>query len=140
MTPIKEQHDTAKAKGVTDEHRKQANEQLAKDDPNYHARGKQAFLSIQLHELAERDNFAKQHGADKHARAGNKYHGEIIQSNDKMSLQRTQDGIVLHRIGGLEIGKIYNLELSKDNKSYAIQQSYEIRKSKSQERDLSIGR
>ena len=137
---VKEQHDTMKANGITDEHRKQANEQLAKDDPNYHARGKQAFLSIQLHELAERDNFAKQHGADKHARAGNKYHGEIIQSNDKMSLQRTQDGIVLHRIGGLEIGKIYNLELSKDNKSYAIQQSYEIRKSKSQERDLSIGR
>lgn len=137
---VKEQYDTTKAKGVTDEHRKQANEQLAKDDPSYHERGKQAFLTIKLHELAELDNLAKQYGADKHARAGEKYHGEIIQSDDKMSLQKTINGIVLHRIGGLQVGQIYNLELSKDNKSYAIQQNYDFSKTKSQERDLGISR
>lgn len=74
---VKEQHDTMKANGITDEHRRQANEQLAKDDPSYHERGKQAFLSIKLHELAELDNLAK------HARAGQTYRGKIIQSDDK---------------------------------------------------------
>lgn len=124
---VKEQHDTMKANGITDEHRKQANEQLARDDPSYHERGKQAFLSIKLYELAELDNLAKQHGADKHARAGQTYRGKIIQSDDKMSLQQTQDSIVLHRIGGLEVGKGYMLSLSADKKTYSIQQDYEIR-------------
>lgn len=138
---VKEQHDTMKANGITDEHRKQANEQLAKDDPSYHERGKQAFLSIKLHELAELDNLAKQHGADKHARAGQTYKGKIIQSDDKMSLQQTQDGIVLHRIGGLEIGKGYTLSLSADKKSYSIQQDYEIRtRTPQQEHDQDKGK
>lgn len=106
---VKEQHDTMKANGITDEHRKQANEQLAKDDPSYHERGKQAFLTIKLHELAELDNLAKQHGADKHARAGQTYRGKIIQSDDKTSLQQTKDGIVLHRIGGLKLAKVTHL-------------------------------
>lgn len=130
---VKEQHDTMKANGITDEHRKQANEQLAKDDPSYHERGKQAFLSIKLHQLAELDNFAKQHGADKHARAGQTYKGKIIQSDDKMSLQQTKDGIVLHRVGNLTVGKGYTL--SHDDKTYSIQQDYEIR-TKNQEKNL----
>lgn len=134
---VKEQHDTMKANGITDEHRKQANEQLAKDDPSYHERGKQAFLSIKLHELAELDNFAKQHGADKHARAGQTYKGKIIQSDDKMSLQQTKDGIVLHRVGNLTVGKGYTL--SHDDKTYSIQQDYEIR-TKNQEKNLDRGR
>lgn len=127
---VKEQHDTMKANGITDEHRRQANEQLAKDDPSYHERGKQAFLSIKLHELAELDNLAKQHGADKHARAGQTYRGKIIQSDDKMSLQQTQDGVVLHRIGNLTVGKGYTL--SHDDKNYSVQQDYEIRTRASQ--------
>lgn len=130
---IKEQHDTIKAKGVTDEHRKQANEQLAKDNPSYHQKGKQVFLSIQLHELAERDNLAKQYGADKHARVGQTYRGKIIQSDDKMSLQETTDGIVLHRVGNLTVGKNYTL--SHDDKTYSVQQDYEIR-IKNQEKNL----
>lgn len=134
---IKEQHDTIKAKGVTDEHRKQANEQLAKDNPSYHQKGKQVFLSIQLHELAERDNLAKQYGADKHARVGQTYRGKIIQSDDKMSLQETMDGIVLHRVGNLTVGKNYTL--SHDDKTYSVQQDYEIR-IKNQEKNLDRGR
>ncbi len=128
---VKEQHDTAKANGVTADHRKQANEQLAKDDPSYHERGKQALIQLKLHELAELDNFAKQHGADKHARAGQTYRGKIIQSDDKMSLQQTQDGIVLHRVGNLTVGKGYTI--SHDDKTYSVQQDYEIR-TKSQDR------
>lgn len=134
---VKEQHDTMKANGITDEHRRQANEQLAKDDPSYHERGKQAFLSIKLHELAELDNLTKQHGADKHARAGTTYRGKIIQSDDKMSLQQTQDGVVLHRIGNLTVGKGYTL--SHDDKNYSVQQDYEIR-TKSQDRQQDKGK
>ncbi|HEH9658681.1 TPA: hypothetical protein SIC49_002255 [Pasteurella multocida] len=138
---VKEQHDKMKANGITDEHRKQANEQLAKDDPSYHERGKQAFLSIKLNELAELDNLAKQHGADKHARAGQTYRGKIIQSDDKMSLQETTDGIVFHRIGELEVGKGYTLSLSADKKSYSIQQDYEIRtRTPQQEHDQDKGK
>lgn len=122
---VKEQHDTMKANGITDEHRKQANKQLAKDNPSYHEKSKQAFLSIKLHQLAELDNLAKQHGADKHARAGQTYKGKIIQSDGKMSLQQTQDGIVLHRVGNLTVGKGYTL--SHNDKTYSIQQDYEIR-------------
>lgn len=134
---VKEQHDTMKANGITDEHQKQANEQLAKDDPSYHERGKQAFLSIKLHELAELDNFAKQHGADKHARAGQTYKGKIIQSDDKMSLQQTKDGIVLHRVGNLTVGKGYTL--SHDDKTYSIHQDYEIR-TKNQDKQQDKGK
>ncbi|HEH9789924.1 TPA: hypothetical protein SIC91_002407 [Pasteurella multocida] len=138
---VKEQHDKMKANGITDEHRKQANEQLAKDDPSYHERGKQAFLSIKLNELAELDNLAKQHGADKHARVGQTYRGKIIQSDDKMSLQETTDGIVFHRIGELEVGKGYTLSLSADKKSYSIQQDYEIRtRTPQQEHDQDKGK
>lgn len=134
---VKEQHDTMKANGITDEHQKQANEQLAKDDPSYHERGKQAFLSIKLHQLAELDNFAKQHGADKHARAGQTYKGKIIQSDDKMSLQQTKDGIVLHRVGNLTVGKGYTL--SHDDKTYSIHQDYEIR-TKNQDKQQDKGK
>lgn len=136
---IKEQHDMMKAKGITDKHRKQANEQLAKDDPSYYEKGKQVFLSIQLHELAERDNLAKQYGADKHARVGQTYRGKIIQSDDKMSLQQTKDGIVFHRVGNLTVGKSYTL--SHDDKTYSIQQDYEIRtKSQDKQQDYNKGK
>ena len=136
---VKEQHDTAKANGITAEHRKQANEQLAKDDPSYHERGKQALIQLKLHELAELDNLAKQYGADKHARAGQIYRGKIIQSDDKMSLQQTQDGIVLHRVGSLTVGKGYTI--SHDDKTYSIQQDYEIRtKNQDREQDQDKGK
>lgn len=136
---VKEQYDTTKANDITAEHRKQANEQLAKDDPSYHERGKQAFLSIKLHELAELDNFAKQHGADKHARAGQTYRGKIIQSDGKMSLQQTEYGIVLHRVSNLTVGKGYTL--SHDNRIYSVQQDYEIRtKNQNREQDHDKGK
>lgn len=136
---VKEQHDTAKANGITAEHRKQANEQLAKDDPSYHERGKQALIQLKLHELAELDNLAKQYGADKHARAGQIYRGKIIQSDDKTSLQQTQDGIVLHRVGSLTVGKGYTI--SHDDKTYSIQQDYEIRtKNQDREQDQDKGK
>lgn len=134
---VKEQHDTMKANGITDEHRKQANEQLAKDNPSYHEKSKQAFLSIKLHQLAELDNLAKQYGADKHAIAGQTYKGKIIQSDGKMSLQQAQDGIVLHRVGNLTVGKGYTL--SHNDKTYSIQQDYEIR-TKSQDRQQDKGK
>lgn len=51
--------------------------------------------------------------------------GKIIQSDDKMSLQETTDGIVLHRVGNLTVGKNYTL--SHDDKTYSVQQDYEIR-------------
>lgn len=136
---IKEQHDMMKAKGITDKHRKQANEQLAKDDPSYYEKGKQAFLSIKLHEQAEMDSKAKEYGADKHARVGQTYRGKIIQSDDKMSLQETTDGIVLHRVGNLTVGKNYTL--SHDDKTYSIQQDYEIRtKSQDRQKDYNKGK
>lgn len=134
---IKTEHDSKRDKGVTDEHRKQANKQLEQDDPSYHQKGKQAFLQIKLHELAERDNLAKQHGADKHARAGQTYRGKIIQSDDKGTLQETSSGIIYHSIKNLEVGKSYTL--SHDEKTYTIQQDYEIR-TKSQEKNLDKGR
>ncbi|OBX48336.1 hypothetical protein A9Z65_03650 [Moraxella nonliquefaciens] len=134
---VKEQHDTMKANGITDKHRKQANEQLAKDNPSYHEKSKQAFLSIKLHQLAELDNLAKQYGADKHAIAGQTYKGKIIQSDGKMSLQQTQDGIVLHRVGNLTVGKGYTL--SHDDKTYSIQQDYKIR-TKNQDRQQDKGK
>lgn len=134
---VKEQHDTMKANGITDEHRKQANEQLAKDNPSYHEKSKQAFLSIKLHQLAELDNLAKQYGADKHAIAGQTYKGKIIQSDGKMSLQQTQDGIVLHRVGNLTVGKGYTL--SHNDKTYSIQQDYEIR-TKNQDKQQDKGK
>ena len=134
---VKEQHDTMKANGITDKHRKQANEQLAKDNPSYHEKSKQAFLSIKLHQLAELDNLAKQYGADKHAIAGQTYKGKIIQSDGKMSLQQTQDGIVLHRVGNLTVGKGYTL--SHNNKTYSIQQDYEIR-TKNQDKQQDKGK
>lgn len=134
---VKEQHDTMKANGITDEHRKQANEQLAKDNSSYHEKSKQAFLSIKLHQLAELDNLAKQYGADKHARAGQTYRGKIIQSDGKMSLQQTQDGIVLHRVGNLTVGKGYTL--SHNDKTYSIQQDYEIR-TKNQDKQQDKGK
>lgn len=128
---VKEQHDTIKANGITAEYCKQANEQLAKDDPSYHERGKQALVAIKLHELAQLDNFAKQHGADKHARARQIYRGVIIRSDNKTSLQQTQDGIILHSIGNLIVGNSYML--SHDDKTYSIQQGYEI-KTKNQDK------
>lgn len=134
---VKEQHDTMKANGITDEHRKQANEQLAEDNPSYYEKSKQAFLSIKLHQLAELDNLAKQYGADKHARAGQTYRGKIIQSDGKMSLQQTQDGIVLHRVGNLTVGKGYTL--SHNDKTYSIQQDYEIR-TKNQDKQQDKGK
>lgn len=132
---IKEQHDTMRTKGVTDEYIKLANKQLAKDDPSYHEKGKQALLAIALHEQAKLDELAKQYGADKHARANQSYRGKIIQSDNNTSLQQTQDGVVLHRIGNLAVGKGYTL--SHDNKTYQVQQDYEIRTPK---RSLDRGR
>ncbi len=123
---IKQQHDTMKANGITDEHRKQAEEQLAKDDPNYIEKAKQADRFIELHQQAKLDSLAQQYGADIHTRAGETYHGKIIHSDSKITLQETKDGIVLHGIGGLQVGKGYTI-FNEDGKNYTVQKDYEIR-------------
>ncbi|WP_115265800.1 hypothetical protein [Moraxella ovis] len=62
----------------------------------------------------------------------------IIQSNDKGTLQKTSSGIIYHSTRShLEVGKSYTL--SHDEKTYTIQQDYEIR-TKSQEQNLNKGR
>lgn len=56
-----------------------------------------------------------------------------------MSLQETTDGIVLHRVGNLTVGKNYTL--SHDDKTYSIQQDYEIRtKSQNRQQDYNKGK
>lgn len=129
---VKEQHDTAKANGVTADHRKQANEQLAKDDPDYYERGKQAKFEIIWQILDERDEKAKQYGADEQAKPSQTYNGKIIKSNDTISLQETQKGIILHRIGGLEVGKVYTLVLDL-SENYSIKKDYEYEQQKTQD-------
>lgn len=125
---VKKQHDTMIAKGITDEHRKQAGEQLAKDDPSYNERVKQAIKQ----EYANRHYIAVQHGADLYAIERKPYYGKIIKSDDKMSLQKTENGIVYHHVGGLEVGKNYTLTsygyqygVTKDYEQQAEQQRLE---------------
>ena len=54
-----------------------------------------------------------------------------------MSLQQTKDGIVLHRVGNLTVGKGYTL--SHDDKTYSIHQDYEIR-TKNQDKQQDKGK
>ena len=95
-------------------------------------------MQIKLHDQAELDNLAKQHGADKHARAGIGYSGKIIQSDDRGTLQLTSEGVIYHSLANaLEVGKSYTL--SHDDKTYKIQQNQEIRIKKIQKSDFDKG-
>ena len=47
---IKLEYDTKRDKGITDEHRKQANQQLKHDEPELHAKAKAYMISLAKHE------------------------------------------------------------------------------------------
>jgi hypothetical protein len=138
---IKNTHDSMKDKGVTDEHTKQAIDQIAKQDPSYHAQVQQAIKDVKAFEQAKLDKLAREHGADKIAQNGNFYYGKIIKINDKGAYQQTNDGIVLHptyaNSKSLTLGKNYDLDYRETEKTGQVysRESYEISlPTKSQER------
>lgn len=128
---IKEKHDSMRVNGVTGEHKKQAREQLSKDEPVIHERVKQAIIQ----ELRDE---AKKHGVDSYADDGRPYRGKIIKSDDKMSLQQTDKGIVYHYIGGLEVGKDYTLTSYGDK--YRVQKHESLEQQQSQEKTRQYGK
>lgn len=113
---------------------KQAGEQLERDDPNTHRQAKIYMIELAKHEQTIRQEHAQSMGADEYAKPNQRYSGVIIQSDDKGTLQKTSSGIIYHSTKNLEVGKRYTL--SHDEKTYTIQQDYEIRiKSKNQEQE-----
>lgn len=121
---IKNTHDSMKDKGVTDEHTKQAIDQIAKNEPSYHAQVQQAIKDIKAFEQAKLDKLAREHGADFHAQLDERYSGKILRADDKGVLQQTSDGIVYHPpLSRLEQGKSYNL--TNKGEHYEVQQSYD---------------
>lgn len=134
---VKAEHDDKRSKGITAEHTKQAGEQLERDDPNTHRQAKIYMIELAKHEQTIRQEHAQSMGADEYAKPNQRYSGVIIQSDDKGTLQKTSSGIIYHSTKNLEVGKRYTL--SHDEKTYTIQQDYEIR-TKSQEQNLDKGR
>lgn len=121
---IKTTHDSMKDKGVTDEHTKQAIDQIAKNEPSYHAQVQQAIKDVKAFEQAKLDKLAREHGADFHAQLDERYSGKILRADDKGVLQQTNDGIVYHpSLSRLEQGKSYNL--TNKGEHYEVQQSYD---------------
>lgn len=121
---IKTTHDSMKDKGVTDEHTKQAIDQIAKNEPSYHAQVQQAIKDVKAFEQAKLDKLAREHGADFHAQLDERYSGKILRADDKGVLQQTNDGIVYHPpLSRLEQGKSYNL--TNKGEHYEVQQSYD---------------
>ena len=132
---VKAEHDGKRSKGVTVEHTRQAWEQLEQDDPNTHHQAKIYMIELAKHEQTRRQEHAQNMGADEYAKPNQRYSGVIIQSDDKGTLQKTSSGIIYHSTKShLEVGKSYTL--SHDEKTYTIQQDYEIRiKSQEKQRD-----
>lgn len=135
---VKAEHDDKRSKGVTAEHTKRAGEQLERDDPNTHRQAKIYMIELAKHEQTIRQEHAQSMGADEYAKPNQRYSGVIIQSDDKGTLQKTSSGIIYHSTKShLEVGKSYTL--SHDEKTYTIQQDYEIR-TKSQDRQQDKGK
>ena len=134
---VKAEHEDKRSKGVTAEHTKRVGEQLERDDPNTYRQAKIYMIELAKHEQTIRQEHAQSMGADEYAKPNQLYSGVIIQSDDKGTLQKTSSGIIYHSTKNLEVGKSYTL--SHDEKTYTIQQDYEIR-TKSQEQNLNKGR
>lgn len=109
---MKNTHDNMKDKGVTDDHRTQAKEKIAIDDPELHNEAMKAQKDIEAYRIEQNKRKASQFGADLVALANVRYSGEIIRADDKGILQQTKDGIVYHEyIDPKEVkqGKSYTL-------------------------------
>ena len=137
---VKDKHNSLNEKGVTDEHREQAKQHIAKHEPSYHAKAQQAIEILRELNRAKKEDKAKQHGADFHAQQSKTYSGEILRADENGIVQQTRDGKVYHpALSGVEQGKSYNLE--NNGSSYNVQQEYEIRKpDKNLDQDRGIGR
>lgn len=112
---IKITHDNLKETGVTDEHRTQAKQQIAKDDPTLHSEALKAQKDIEAYRIEQNKRKASEFGADLVALANVRYSGEIIRADDKGILQQTKDGIVYHEyIDPKEVkqGKSYTLSFN----------------------------
>ena len=124
---IKARHDSIKDKGITDEHREQAKQHIAKHEPSYHAKAQQAIEILQGLQRAKQDDIAKQHGADFHAQPNKIYSGKILQADKNGIVQQTRDGTVYHPdLSSVEQGKSYNIE--RKGNIYETQQMYEFKK------------
>jgi hypothetical protein len=137
---VKDKHNSLNEKGVTDEHREQAKQHIAKHEPSYHAKAQQAIEILRELNRAKKEDKAKQHGADFHAQQSKTYSGEILRADENGIVQQTRDGKVYHpAMSGIEQGKSYNLE--NNGSSYKVQEQYEVRKpDKSLDQDRGIGR
>jgi hypothetical protein len=112
---IKITHDNLKEKGVTDDHRAQAKQQIAINVPELHRQAQQAQEDIEAHRAEQNKRKASEFGADLVALANVRYSGEIIRADDKGILQQTKDGIVYHEyIDPKEVkqGKSYTLSFN----------------------------
>lgn len=112
---IKITHDNLKETGVTDEHKTQAKQQIAKDDPTLHSEALKAQKDIEAYRIEQNKRKASEFGADLVALANVRYSGEIIRADDKGILQQTKDGIVYHEyIDPKEVkqGKSYTLSFN----------------------------
>ena len=124
---IKARHDSIKDKGITDEHREQAKQHIAKHEPSYHAKAQQAIEILQGLQRTKQDDIAKQHGADFHAQQYQIYSGKILQVDRNGIVQQTRDGTVFHPdLSSVEQGKSYNIE--RKGNIYETQQMYEFKK------------
>uniref|UniRef100_UPI00191A9E5E hypothetical protein n=1 Tax=Psychrobacter urativorans TaxID=45610 RepID=UPI00191A9E5E len=137
---IKARHDSIKNKGVTDEHREQAKEHIAKHEPSYHAKAQQAIEILQGLQRAKQDDIAKQHGANFHAQPNKIYSGKILRADKNGIVQQTRDGTVYHPdLSSVEQGKSYNIE--RKGNTYEIQQQYEFKKpNKNLDQDRGVDR
>lgn len=135
---VKDNHDKTKAAGVTLEHRKQAEQQIIKQQPQAYKRYTAAIDDIRKHKSAIADEKARAAGADFAAKAGERYFGEIKAINEHGVYQKTASGTVLHKINGhgVTVGKSYTIELNASGNQSTIQayQDYGIGKSRDKDR------
>ena len=135
---IKITHDNLKEKGVTDDHRAQAKQQIAINVPELHRQAQQAQEDIEAHRAEQNKRKASEFGADLVALANVRYRGEIIRADEKGVLQKTNNGIVYHEgLNNKDVqqGKSYTLWI--ENNHYKIMQNQEIKlPDKSNEREI----
>ena len=123
---IKITHDNLKEKGVTDDHRAQAKQQIAINVPELHRQAQQAQEDIEAHRAEQNKRKASEFGADLVALANVRYRGEIIRADEKGVLQKTNNGIVYHEgLNNKDVqqGKSYTLWI--ENNHYKIMQNQE---------------
>lgn len=137
---VKERHGSIKDKGITDEHREQARQHIAKHEPLYHSQAQQAIKIVIELNKEKQENKAQQHGADFHAQQGKTYSGKILRSDENGIVQQTRNGTVYHpAMDGIEQGKSYSL--TNEGNSYAVQQQHEYKTpEKSLDRDRGVDR